>query len=394
MSEKEYRQCTNCVLDTTTKHISFDENGVCNFCHNYKAFAQKFINVPAEKKKKEFDFIISKIKRYGKNRQYDCILGLSGGVDSSYLALLAKRNGLRPLVVHFDNGWNSEQAVKNIERIVNKLGFDLYTYVINWEEFKELQLAYLRASVVDIEVPTDYLIIATLYKIAAEKNIRFILSGYNYVTEYGLPRDWNYSNKTDDANLRNIYTRFGRKSLKDFPSLSMHRRTYYKDILGIESVELLNKIPYVKSEVKKELESELGWQDYGGKHYESLFTRFYQGYILPCKFNIDKRKSHWSSLIWSAQASRQDALKDLANPPYPIELQNEDREFVIKKFDLTEQEFEKIMNEKPVEHAVYGTESISSFSYKMFNGLIYLPKLFLRKYRFIKATGKWKIPAT
>ncbi len=386
-----YRQCSKCVMDTTTRHIVFDNKGECNFCKNYRAIAAKFIEIPAEEKKKEFDFIIRKIKRTGAKNKYDCIVGLSGGVDSSYLAYLASQQGLRPLVVHFDNGWNSEQAVKNIERIVSKLGFDLHTYVINWNEFKELQLAYLKASVVDIEVPTDYLIIATLYKIAAEKNIKFILSGYNFVTEYGLPRDWNYSNKTDDTNLRNIFKSCGHGTLKNFPKFSKYKRFHYANILGIESVELLNKIDYNKKEVKSLLQKELGWLDYGGKHYESIFTRFYQGYILPKKFNIDKRKAHWSSLIWSGQAEREEARKDLAHPPYPVEMQDQDRQYVIKKFDLDEKSFNEIMQKPPVEHSYYGTENLESPGFKIYKSAFSVPVRILRKLRFIKATGKWKL---
>ncbi|MEO6306141.1 MAG: N-acetyl sugar amidotransferase, partial [Bacteroidia bacterium] len=334
-TEKAYQQCAKCVLDTTSRYITFDKEGVCNFCKKYDNFAAKFINKTKEEKKSEFKFAINKIKRYGKNKKYNCIVGLSGGVDSSYIAYLAKQNNLNPLVVHFDNGWNSEQAVKNIERIVNKLGFDLHTHVVDWEEFKELQLAYFKASVVDIEVPTDYLIIATLYKIAAEKNIKFILSGYNYVTEYGLPGDWNYSNKTDDENLRNIYKAYGNSTLKNFPVFSKYNKFYYQEILGIESVELLNKMEYTKSDVKKILETQLDWMDYGGKHYESVFTRFYQGYILPKKFNIDKRKAHLSSLIWSGQCERTKAIEELKQPPYPEDMQLQDREYVIKKLDFT-----------------------------------------------------------
>ncbi len=390
-TEIVYKQCTKCVLDTTSKHITFDENGICNFCKKYDSFAAKFISKSKIDKKKEFDFAITKIKKYGENKKYNCIVGLSGGVDSSYIAYLSKQTDLRPLVVHFDNGWNSEQAVKNIERIVNKLGFDLYTHVVDWEEFKALQLAYIRASVVDIEVPTDYLIIATLYKIAADKNIKFILSGYNYVTEYGLPADWNYSDKTDDENLRNIYNSFGKSTLKNFPKFSKYKKFYYQEFLGIESVELLNKIDYVKSDVKKILESELDWLDYGGKHYESIFTRFYQGYILPKKFNIDKRKAHLSSLIWSGQVNRADAIKELEIPPYPETLQLQDKIYVIKKLELSENEFDSIMAAKAIEHSYYGIENLNTFLFKLFKAILFFPNIILRKYRFIKGTGKWKI---
>jgi N-acetyl sugar amidotransferase len=382
--------CTKCVYDTSVANITFDSEGICNYCRSYENLASKYINIPSEQRKKEFDFVINKIKRTGKGKKYDCILGLSGGVDSSYMAYLAKENGLRPLVVHFDNGWNSELAVKNIENIITLLDFDLYSYVINWQEFRELQLAYLKSSVVDIEVPTDYLITAILYKIAAEKNIKFILSGYNYVTEFGLPKTWAYTTKTDDTNLRNIYKKFGHLKLKEFPHISQYKRFYYKEILGIESVELLNKIHFVKNDVKKILIDKLNWKDYGGKHYESVFTRFYQGYILPKKFGIDKRKAHWSSLIRSGQATRNEAIEDLKMPPYPIEQQNEDKIYVSKKFGYTVEEFDEIMKAKPIDHSFYGQENPSAFAFKLLKAILYVPIRILRKIRFMKATGKWK----
>jgi len=390
-TSKTYKQCSKCVMDTTSKSITFNAEGVCNFCSSYDTLARKFINLPQDTKRKEYEFVIGKIKRFGKNKKYDCVLGLSGGVDSSYLAYLAKKEGLRPLVIHFDNGWNSELAVKNIETMVSKLGFDLNTYVIDWNEFKELQIAYLKAGVVDIEVPTDYLITAVLYKLAAKNGINFILSGYNYVTEYGLPKDWAYTNKTDDVNLRNIYKKFGTKNLKTFPRISMWHRFFYQDIKGIESVELLNKMDYNKADVKEILKNELGWRDYGGKHYESVFTRFYQGYILPRKFNVDKRKAHWSSLIRSNQSTKQEALLDLNNPPYDPKLQQEDYEYVTKKLDFSKDEFEKILNSKPVDHSVYGCEDKNEVLFKLVKFVMFIPCKILAKIRFIRATGKWKI---
>ena len=251
MSENlTYKICSRCVLDTTAKYIVFDEQGVCDSCRTYDRLAAKYINIDASSKKKELDFIVNKIKRRGKKNQYDCILGLSGGVDSSYLAYLAKEIGLRPLVVHFDNGWNSEMSVSNIENIVSKLEYDLNTYVIDWDEFKKLQVAYLKASVVDIEVPTDYLIFAVLNKLAAEHNIKYILSGYNYATEFGMPKGWNIFNKFDTVNLKNIYKKYGKEKLKNFPNFSMYKRFYYEKILNIETVALLNLVEYNKKEVK------------------------------------------------------------------------------------------------------------------------------------------------
>ena len=386
----ELKICTKCVYDTTAGNITFDQEGVCNYCRNYERLAKKYIDIPQENKTKELNVIVSKIKRLGKGKKYDCILGLSGGVDSSYLAWLAKDLGLRPLVVHFDNGWNSEMAVKNIENIVNKLNYDLETYVVNWEEFKDLQRAYFKSGVVDIEVPTDYLIFAVLNKLAASKGIKYILSGYNYATEFGMPTGWNFSNKFDNKNLQDIHKRFGKVKLKNFPTFGRYEIFRYEKILGIETTPLLNYVRYVKKDVKSFIAKELNWQDYGGKHYESIFTRFYQGYVLPKKFNIDKRKAHWSALICSGQATRAEALEDLKNEPYPIDLQNQDLEYVAKKLDFTKEEFNEILNAKPVPHDFYETENKEDATWKLYNVLMKLPVKIRLKLRHIAATGRWK----
>lgn len=391
MQQRSYQVCKKCVLDTTAEFITFDAEGVCDSCRVYEQIAKKYINIDPATKKKELDFIVGKIKRTGAGKKYDCILGLSGGVDSSYLAYFSKQLGLRPLVVHFDNGWNSELAVHNIENIVSKLNYDLNTYVINWEEFKALQIAYLKASVVDTEVPTDYLIFAVLNKLAAQHNIKYILSGYNYATEFGMPKGWNIANKFDTVNLTNIYKKYGTIKLKDFPKFGLYQRFYYEQILGIETVALLNLIDYNKKEVKSIIKNELNWRDYGGKHHESIFTRFYQDYILPKKFNIDKRRTHWSALICSGQATREEALQELQKEPYSIEQQKADRAYVIKKLDLTETEFEKIMNEKPVDHAVFGYENPNAFAYRFYTSIMTPLVIARRKLNFIRATGKWKI---
>lgn len=382
--------CTKCVYNQTAGGISFDAEGVCNYCRNYERLAAKYINISAEQKAKELNIILSKIKRLGRREKYDCILGLSGGVDSSYLALLAKEHGLRPLVVHFDNGWNSELAVKNIENIVNKLNYDLYTYVFNWEEFRDLQIAYFKAGVVDIEVPTDYLIFAVLNKLAAKFNIKYILSGYNYATEYGMPKGWNIPNKFDHVNLLAIHNRFGKVKLKNFPKFGRYQIYYYQHLRGIETTALLNHVNYVKADVKELIKKELGWQDYGGKHHESIFTRFYQGYVLPQKFGIDKRRAHWSALICSGQATRQEALLALEQEPYPVDEQMKDLEYVIKKLGFTREEFDAMMKEAPVPHDFYGKENSNDLSWRIFKSLMSTPARVLLKLRHIKATGRWR----
>lgn len=390
MTNKNYTLCTRCVYDSTIQGITFNEQGLCSYCTKYDVLAAKYINIPKEQKLAQLTGIVSKIKRLGRNKKYDCILGLSGGVDSSYLAWLAKDLGLRPLVVHFDNGWNSELAVKNIENIVNKLNYDLETYVFNWEEFKDLQRAYFKAGVVDIEVPTDYLIFAVLNKIAARKGIKYILSGYNYATEYGMPKGWNTANKFDNKNLKDIHAKFGKVKLKHFPTFGRYQIFYYEKIRGIETAPLLNYVDYVKKDVKNFIIKELEWKDYGGKHYESIFTRFYQGYVLPKKFNIDKRRAHWSALICSGQATQLEALEDLKNPPYHADLQKQDLEYVVKKLDFTNEEFTAILNAKPVPHEFYETENPNNFGWRLFNLLMAIPARVRLKLRHIGSTGRWR----
>ncbi len=356
MGDRAYQQCTHCVMDTTATEIEFDEKGVCNFCKTAEELCRTTIFRPKEVREKELHDAVKKIKEIGKNSTYDCLIGLSGGVDSSYLCYWAKQEGLRPLVVHFDNGWNSELAVENIENIISKCGFDLYTYVINWDDFKDLQLSYIKASVVDIEVPTDQLIFSSLYAIAKKYKIKSIINGNNIATESILPRTWFYPDKLDKVNLTEIHKKFGTRALKDFPSLSLYELYINRNLHSMFSVSPLNLLDYDKNEAKKLLMKEFGWRDYGGKHYESIFTRFYQGYILPRKFKIDKRKAHLASLIASKGITREEALEILKEPTYDPELQKSDLEFAIKKFGISEDEFDKYMKMEPIPHAYYGTQ--------------------------------------
>jgi hypothetical protein len=264
------------------------------------------------------------------------------------------------LCVHFDNGWNSELAVMNIQHIVSKLGFDLYTYVIDWEEFKDLQLAYLRASVVDIEALTDHAIYGTMFKIAKDNEIKYVLGGHNVATEGILPEHWTF-NKKDYINIRAIHKQYGQKELKTFPFLDRRMKKFIRNS-GVEFVNYLNWVPYAKNEVKAKLIKELDWRDYGGKHYESIWTRFYQAYILPVKFGIDKRKAHLSTLICSGQITREQALKEMKEPPYDAALLKQDKEFVLKKFGLNENEFDAIMKLPVKSHREFDTEG-SFFHY-------------------------------
>ncbi len=352
-----YQQCTRCILDNRDDPaIEFNQQGICSYCQKFDE--QEKIWEGRRNNPEVLKTLVNQIKAAGAGRQYDCILGISGGVDSTYLALKVKELKLRPLLVHFDNGWNSELAVKNIENIVRKLEFDLHTLVVDWEEFRELQLAFFRASVVDLEIPTDHAMLATLYKLAIEHDIKYILSGHNNATELILPERW-YYNKRDHVHIRAINKRFGRLPLKTFPLLSTALKLQVQK-RGIESVTLLNYLDYNKEKAKQTIKEELGWKDYGGKHYESIFTRFYQGYILVEKFGVDKRKAHLSNLICSGQITRPQALEEINKPPYNKDLFDADFAFVLKKLGLTTEHFEALMRapvrlhtDYPVDTSVY-----------------------------------------
>lgn len=341
--KQHYQACSRCILDTNDyPAITFDEKGVCSVCHIYDDMARRTVKRGQEAEKTLQD-MLSEIKSWGKNKEYDCLIGVSGGVDSTYLSYKAKEWGLRPLILHVDNGWNTELSVMNIENLVKKLGFDLFTYVIDWNEIKDLQLAYMKASVLDIDVPTDNAYAAAVFKIANDKGIKYILTGHNTVTEGWLPPTFTHF-KYDIINMKAIHKRFGKVPLKTFPYLGVTRGWYLMKIKGLKTYSPLNWIDYDKNAVKKFIQEELGWRDYGGKHYENIFTRFYQGYILFKKFGVDKRKSHLSTLICSGQITREEALAEVKKNPYPSEeLLQEDREYLIKKLGLTNEEFEAIM---------------------------------------------------
>lgn len=342
-------------MDTSDKDIVFDTHGVCNHCYHFDTQLPRFALSEAQSKAR-LQALVSEVKNNQGSKKYDSIVGLSGGIDSSYVALLAKQQGLNPLVVHFDNGWNSEIAVSNIHKIVEKLGFDLYTYVIDWEEFRDIQRAFIRASVVDIEMVSDHAIFASMFNIAREHGIKYVLSGTNFCTEHTMPRSW-YWRKQDLTNLRDIHAKFGEVKLKSYPMLGTLRfQAARKMGWGQRYIEMLNVIPYRRVEVLETLKQEFDWRYYGGKHYESTFTKFYQAYVLPEKFGIDKRRAHYSDLIHNGEMTRGEALELLAKPPYdPNELQS-DRAYVLKKLGFSQAEFDQIMREAPVAHDAFKTD--------------------------------------
>lgn len=336
----EYRICTRCLMDTTDPEITFDENDVCNHCHDYERLVSQRV-LGGQEGLRHLRTLVEQIKREGRGKPYDCLIGVSGGVDSSYVAyVVKKRFGLRPLAIHMDNGWDSELAVKNIEETLKRLDIDLYTNVLNWEEFRDLQLAFLKASTPDSEIPSDHAIWAVIGDMAEKLKVRYILTGFNVRTETHLPRAWSQGH-FDWKYIQSIYKQFGKSKLKTFPHQGLF--TYYRRLLTLRRVDILNYLDYNKQEAMSLLENELGWKYYGGKHHESIYTRFYQGYILLTKFGFDKRRSHLSSQICSGELTRDEALVELQNPAYAPSLQEEDQEYVSKKLGVNNADFEALM---------------------------------------------------
>ena len=348
---RPYQICTRCIMDTSDPEIRFDNQGVCDRC---TAAIERMRSqlLPSPERERALAELVEKIKTEGRKKDYDCIIGVSGGVDSTITAYWVKKLGLRPLAVHFDNGWDSELAVDNIRNTLQALNIDLFTYVVDWEEFVNLQLSFLRANVVNCESPTDHGITATLFRMANKEKVRFILSGSNLVTEAIMPISWAYYNQ-DLRNLKAIHRKFGKEALKTFPTISIVDYLYYVFVEKIRQVPFLNYIEYNKEDAKRLLAKEIGWRDYGGKHYESVWTRFYQGYYLPRKFGFDKRRAHLSTLICSGQIRREEALSEMDKPTYDPKLLAEDMQYVIKKFSLTQEEFDAILNAPPKQHYEY-----------------------------------------
>lgn len=338
---RPYQQCTRCVMDTSDPEIRFDENGYCNHCTDYfQSIQQRTYQGAASDEK--LQQLIAGIKRAGRGRKYDVVVGISGGVDSIYTALKAREYGLRVLAVHLDNGWNSELAVKNIEKILEKLQIDLHTEVLDWGEFRDLQLAFLKASVPEAETPTDIAIPAVLHKYAARYRVKYIFSGGNFATEGILPKSWHYDAK-DLTYLKGIHQRFGTHPLKTFPTFGFLRETRYKLLHGIRMVYPLNLLPYNKKEAIRLLEEQLEWRNYGGKHHESLYTKWVQSYLLPQKFGIDYRKATFSTQICAGELSRDEALRELQQPVFSSATLRDDNEYVAKKLGITPAELDDIV---------------------------------------------------
>jgi N-acetyl sugar amidotransferase len=328
-------------MDTSDPDIQFDQNGRCHHCREYEE-RRVARSQPGKDNTRIMQETVERIRDVGSGKKYDCVCGVSGGVDSTYVAYLAKQLGLRPLAVHFDNGWDSELAVKNIENLTSKLSIDLETYVVDWEEFRDLQLAYMKSGVANLEIPTDHGIWASVYRTAVKHGIKYILAGNNMATEGILPWSWGYS-RADLRSLEAIYARFGSRKFSTFPRMGLLRYLYYVHVTGITRFHILDCVDYNKATAKGLITEKLNWRDYGGKHHESRFTAFFQAYWLPRRFGYDKRRAHLSTLVASGQMTRNDAIEEMKSPPCTAEKAREYEAYVCKKFDIEKDDFVALM---------------------------------------------------
>ena len=355
--ERRYQQCTRCVMDTTAAEITFDTDGICNFCTEYLKRSNHIIYEDEHTKEQRLKEFLNTVKKGGLGKTYDCIVGVSGGVDSSWTLVEVKRLGLRPLAVHMDNGWNSELAQNNIANLVNGLGVDLYTHVINWNEYRALMQAFFDASVIDVELLYDNAMLAVCYQQARKFGIKYILSGNNQATEgMRLPRAWTWY-KRDVRNIKALAKRFGGVRIKSFPTHSTLNFILDEVVRGVRWISFLDYLPYNKFAALEVLERDYDYKRYPYKHYESIFTRFYQGYILPKKFGVDKRLLHLSTLVAAGQMSREDALEDLRGIPYPSQQDlDSDIRYFLKKMNWNEEDLMNYISKSEVKHDAYPSE--------------------------------------
>ncbi len=330
-------------MDTTDSKITFDENGVCDHCRNFEKNIKPYWK-PQENRLDELEQLAAKIRKAGRGREYDCILGLSGGADSSYLAYIAREiMHLRPLIYVVDTGWNLNVAVENIEKIVKGLDLDMYTEVINWKEMADLQLSFFRASISSCDQPQDHAIFAGLYNYAVKHGIKYVLTGSNSATEFIRPPvEWIYLN--DVVMMKDIHNRFGKVPLKTYPMCGMLKyKLIYRYLFGMKRVFPLDYVVYDKEKAMELLHEKYGWTKYKNKHYENVFTRFFEGYYLPHKFGFDTRKNVLSNQILAGTMTRDEALKILSEPPYDPDQMQLDKEYVAKKLGITAEEFDGII---------------------------------------------------
>lgn len=340
-STRPFQRCTRCVMDTSDPDIVFDASGVCNHCHAWDAEATQMWD-PSPAGRRRLEEIFDRVRRTNRRKSHDCIIGLSGGLDSSYLALLLKEFGLRPLVVHVDGGWNTELAVSNIQRLVEHCGFDLHTHVVNWEAMKNLQLAYFRSGVSNLDVPQDHVFFAVLHAEAVKRGCNVFISGGNVATEYVFPKSW-HGTAMDAINLRDIFRQHGRGSLDGYQTVSFADWHILFRLRGFEQLRPLNYLPYGVEMARKAL-AEIGWKDYPRKHGESRFTKYFQNYFLPTRFGFDKRVPHFSSRVLSGDLTREQALALLEQPLYTEEELRNDAVYIATKLDISPEELEGFLH--------------------------------------------------
>jgi len=366
-SNRTYQQCARCIMDTTDPDILFDENGICNHCSSFieRLQSRKYVKGESEAQWEQF---VKVMKKHGEGKQYDCIVGISGGVDSCYTAYLCKQHGLRALLIHMDNGWDTEIAVNNIKTLAKTLEFDYMSYVLDWEEFREIQLAYLKASSVDLEMPTDVAILASIYETAANYKIKYIISGGNLSSEGILPLHWGYHVYKDMKMYNHIVKKYSHTRIKKVPVIGLLKETWYRFFYGMKTLYILNYIDYNKDVAKQYLMDHLNWKDYGGKHHESKITAFWQSYAMYVKFGIDYRKAILSSQICLGQISRNEALEKLKEKPFDDEKIKEDKKYIAKKYGISTEELEKYLGDPPKTYTDFpNNKKLIEFCYSFYN---------------------------
>jgi N-acetyl sugar amidotransferase len=352
-----YQVCTRCVMDTSAVDISFDEQGICSYCRGFLQRSGHLFRKSPEQRQRDLDAFVAGIKQQGHGKRYDCVVGVSGGVDSSWALVQAVNLGLRPLAAHMDNGWNSELAQNNIANLVRTLNVDLYTHVIDWEEYRALMQAFFDADVIDVELLYDNAMLAVNYRLAAKHGVKAILAGSNQATE-GMytPKNWNWF-KYDKRNIKALGKRFGQVRIRTFPAIGTLGFVWHELVRGIRWIPFLDYFEYNKAQALDRLQRDFGYKPYPYKHYESIFTRFYQGYILREKFGVDKRRLHLGTLVASGQLERSTALKDVEGIPYPSEKAlEEDKKYFLKKMGWTADQLAAYLRRPEQSHRSYGSE--------------------------------------
>lgn len=365
--KRPYQICTRCIMDTTDPDIEFDENGVCNHCTSFIKRLESRGYVKGESEA-EWRRYVDVIKNYAKNKTYDCIVGISGGVDSCYVAYLCKHYGLRALLVHMDNGWDTEIAVNNIKSLAKTLEFDYISYVLDWEEFKAIQLAYLKSSSVDLEMPTDVAILASIYEVARKHDIKYIISGGNLSSEGILPTHWGYHGYKDMKMYNYIVKKYSNVRIKKVPVIGLLKESYYRFFYKMKTLYILNYHDFDKDAAKKYLMEHLNWKDYGGKHHESKITAFWQGYVMYSKFNMDYRRATYSSQICLHQITREEALEKIKEKPYDEEKVKEDKKYIAKKYGISLEELEGYLKLPPKTYVDFpNNKKLIDFCYGLYN---------------------------